>query len=260
MTEFVDPYLDPDTGILRNKVGASTQSELDSREAELTAFAAVELSARPIKVTADLRQLMAIHGRLFQDVYSWAGKLRQVDMRKGNDLRAEFFMPVSRLESGAGFAFQELADDKMLAGPGGAALNQDAFVRKLAHHYDQVNYLHPFREGNGRTQRIFWCQIAGKAGYELDWRKTTGQEVNQASRDARQRQDLDGIRKLFTAITTPQNGVPTTTLEKASRLEPAVNLEARYTQFPELRSVEVARLELDKPETSKVDTDTEYQP
>ena len=60
-------------------------------------------------------------------------------MRKGSDPRAEFFMPVSRLESGAGFAFQELADDKMLAGPGGAAPDKDSFVNKLAHHFDQLN-------------------------------------------------------------------------------------------------------------------------
>lgn len=250
MTEFVDPYLDPDTGILRNKVGASTQSELDSREAELTAFAAVELSARPIKVTGDLRQLMTIHGRLFQDVYSWAGKLRQVDMRKGNELDgelgSEFFMPVSRLESGAGFAFQELADDKLLTG-----LDQDAFVNKLAHHFDQVNYLHPTRDGNGRTQRIFWSQISAQAGYELDWRKTSGQEVNQASRDAMEKQDLDGLRMMFTAIATPQTGGVAPGQRRLKELG---------RRFPELRDVKLNPYGLGEDATQTPDADGSYQP
>ena len=101
LSDFVDPYLDPVTGILRNLLGATTQASLDEAEADWSTARSVELRTRPVKVTGDLRQLTAIHGRLFQDVYGWAGKLRQVDMRKGNDPKAEFFMTVSRLETGA---------------------------------------------------------------------------------------------------------------------------------------------------------------
>jgi fido (protein-threonine AMPylation protein) len=144
---------------------------------------------RPVNPTGDLRQLQAIHQRLFQDVYEWAGQLRTVDMRKGNDPAAEFFMPVSRLQFGAGYAFQELAEDNYLRG-----LDKDRFVSRLAHHYDQVNYLHPFREGNGRSQRILWTQVAREAGYELDWGGATGKVNDQASRDAMEKQDLSGLR------------------------------------------------------------------
>lgn len=199
LPEFVDPYLDPVTGLLRNNVGAVTKDVLDAREAELTAFAGIELAAHPVKITADLRQLQAIHKRLFQDVYAWAGELRTVDIRKGSDPAAEFFMPASRLQSGAGFAFDELADDNRLRG-----LDRELFVSRLAHHYDQVNYLHPFREGNGRTPRVFWSQVAADAGYELDWRKTTGRENDQASRDAMERGDLGGLRSMFDMIASKQ--------------------------------------------------------
>lgn len=255
MAEFVDPYLDPATGLLRNKVGATTQADLDSREAELTAFAAVELAVRPVKITADLRQLTAIHKRLFQDVYDWAGKLRTVDMRKTGDPRAEFFMPVSRLETGAGFVFQDLADDNMLVGPGKTArtqipLDTDAFVSNLAHHFDQLNYLHPFREGNGRTQRIFWSQIAGQAGYELNWRKTTGHDVNQASRNAMEAQDLDGLRLMFTAIST-RHADPT--------VATVATLKDRFTRHPELREMKLDPHELGAAETHTPDTDNEYR-
>jgi len=260
VAEFVDPYLDPGTGLLRNLVGAATQADLDSREAELTAFAAVELALQPVKITADLRQLSAIHRRLFQDVYDWAGKLRTVDMRKGNDPSAEFFMPVSRLETGAGFVFQDLADDNMRGvsskpAPGKTArtqtpLDSEAFVSKLAHHFDQLNYLHPFREGNGRTQRIFWSQIAGRAGYELDWKKVSGQEVNQASRDAMETQDLEGLRLMFTAIST-------------RRADPTVatvaTLKDRFRRHPELRDIKLDPHGLDAAEGPTPDTDNEYR-
>lgn len=198
MPEFVDPYLEPATGILRNNLGITDQRTLDVAEADLVEARRVQMIVRPVKVTGDLRQLQAIHGQLFQGVYDWAGQLRTVDIRKGTDAEAEFFMPVSRLESGAGFAFAELADEKQLHG-----LDRDRFVERLAHHYDQVNYLHPFREGNGRTQRIFWTQIAADARYDLDWSKVTGAQNDQASRDAMERRDFAGLRTMFDQIVQP---------------------------------------------------------
>lgn len=198
MPEFVDPYLEPATGILRNNLGITDQRMLDVAEADLVEARRVQMIVRPVTVVGDLRQLQAIHGQLFQDVYDWAGQLRTVDIRKGTDPTAEFFMPVSRLESGAGFAFAELADDKQLRG-----LDRNRFVERLAHHYDQVNYLHPFREGNGRTQRIFWTQIAASAGYDLDWSQVTGAQNDQASRDAMERRDFTGLRTTFDQIVQP---------------------------------------------------------
>ena len=135
MPDFVDPYLEPASGILRNRLGLTDHATLDRAEAELTEWRRAEMITRPVRVTGDLRQLQAIHRQLFQDVYDWAGQLRTVDIRKGNDPAAEFFMPVSRLESAAGFAFAELAEEHQLHG-----LDRDRFVARLAHHYDQVNY------------------------------------------------------------------------------------------------------------------------
>lgn len=231
LPDFVDPYLDPSTGLLRNRVGAGTRESLEVAEADLTALRAVELVGRPVKPTGDLRQLQAIHQRLFQDVYEWAGELRTVDMRKGSDPAAEFFMPVSRLQSGAGFAFQELADDNYLRG-----LDEDRFVSRLAHHYDQVNYLHPFREGNGRTQRILWTQIAQEAGYELDWRGVTGKVNDQASRDAMEKQDLAGLRSMFDTIATPtpaQSGRPSDAQAERVRLFANLDMPLRGSQLTE---------------------------
>lgn len=164
LVEFTDPYLDPDTGLLRNLVGARTKVDLEAAEGDLSFARLVQLMERPLVVRGDLEDLRAIHLHLFQDVYDWAGQVRTVDIRK-NVEGAEFFLPVALIDRASVFAFDELRQDRMLRGMG-----RDQFIERLAHHYDQVNYLHPFREGNGRTQRVFWNQIASGTGWQLDWR------------------------------------------------------------------------------------------
>lgn len=218
MADFVDPYLEPASGILRNRLGITAHPALDVAETDLVEARRAQMIARPVKVTGDLQQLQAIHRQLFQDVYDWAGELRTVDIRKGTDPAAEFFMPVSRLESGAGFAFAELAEENQLRG-----LDRDRFVGRLAHHYDQVNYLHPFREGNGRTQRIFWTQIAAGAGFDLDWSRVTGAENDRASRAAMERQDFTELRGIFDRIVQPAAG-GRLTRERAEQLRAFANL------------------------------------
>lgn len=129
----VDPYLDPDTGILRNLVGAHTQADLDAAETDLVAGRTVLLPATSLPTTADLRELRAIHGHLFQDVYDWAGQLRTVDIAK-NLPGAEHFLPWSRIETAAGFLAEQLRDERMLTG-----LDRDQFIERFADYYDQIN-------------------------------------------------------------------------------------------------------------------------
>lgn len=192
-----DPYIDPDTGILRNLVGARTQAELDRAEADLTAVRAIELIDRPPAPTGDLDELRGIHRALFQDVYDWAGEIRTIDMRKNVD-DAELFLPQFQIERAAGFAAEELRTDNMLRG-----LDRDRFVERLAYHYDQFNYIHPAREGNGRTGRLFWDRISRDAGYTLDWRDVAGRENDHASRTASEQGDLTPLRSMFDRIAVP---------------------------------------------------------
>lgn len=173
-----DPYLDPMWAILRNKVHARTQAELDVAEANLVAQRTRELIFDPIAPTFDLAHLQAIHRYLFQDVYPWAGELRTVNIHKPDDVGGGFF-PYQRLRDGAHNTFAQLHDDNLLRG-----LGRDEFVDKFAVHLDQVNHLHPFREGNGRTQRVFFDQLAQTAGYRLDWAQVDRARNDHASRAA----------------------------------------------------------------------------
>lgn len=133
MSDFVDPYVDPATGILRNLVDATSQEHLDQAEADIVEARTVDLPKQHIRPSGDLTELRSIHRYLFGDVYDWAGQLRIVDIRK-NVEGAEYFLPMALIERAAAFAATELAEDNFLHN-----MDRDQFIARLAHHYDQLN-------------------------------------------------------------------------------------------------------------------------
>jgi hypothetical protein len=82
-------------------------------------------------------------------------------------------------------------------------MSRAQFLRRLAYHYDQFNYVHPFREGNGRTQRVFWNRVARDAGWELDWRPVLGPVNNHASRVAAEDNNFLPLLEMLDRITAP---------------------------------------------------------
>lgn len=113
--DFVDPYLDPETGNLRNNVGARTQVALDEAEGDLTVARLIQLLDHPPQATGDLEELRAIHGHLFQDVYPWAGQMRTVDIRKSVE-GGEPFQPVAMIGRTLDHVLAELRADGDLRG------------------------------------------------------------------------------------------------------------------------------------------------
>lgn len=211
MSEAADPYTDPTTGILRNRIGARTQAALDRAEGGLSVFRLVELGERyPIRASGDLEELRGIHRHLFQDLYEWAGQVRTVDIRKPGE---EPFLPASRIATGTHYVFGELRAENHLHG-----LSRDRFVDQVAKHYDALNYAHPFREGNGRTQRVFWSRVARDAGWQVDWRMVDADRNNQACRSAREQGDLRQLREMFDSITTARTGTRGTSAIDVARL------------------------------------------
>lgn len=195
MPEFVDPYINPKTGILQNLVGATTYPELRKAEGNIVTLS--EISLDNIPHTVDLVELQKIHKSLFNKIYSWAGELRTINIRKGSK---EYFLDYTFLENGAKFVFEELSKEKSLQG-----LNQEAFVKRLAYFYEQLNFVHPFREGNGRTQRIFWQKVTNKAGYKIDWSKVVGKELDNASLIGRTKNNLEPLEVMFNKIVFEEN-------------------------------------------------------
>jgi cell filamentation protein len=195
-----DPYLDPATGILINLVGATTEQELSAAEADLSSARLLQLLVYPPEPTRDLDEVRAIHRGLFQDVYPWAGQVRVVDLRSRAE-SAEPFLPARSIDRGSMFFAAELRRDNTLRG-----LSRDQFVQTLAYHYSNLNYIHPFREGNGRTQRVFWSLVARDAGWQLDWRTVRGEVNDRASQLGREQQEFRPLVEMLNAITAAAGG------------------------------------------------------
>ncbi len=156
-----DPYVWPGTAVLRNKLGISDEDELDYRERELVSMRRREgIPAGRF----DLKHLRAIHRQLFQDVYDWAGELRTVEIsRGGSQFQLRRFMEVGMAD----------VHRRLVAADFLRRLEPDAFVRQAAEIIGDVNYVHPFRDGNGRTQLLYLDQLAEQAGHPLDLTRLT---------------------------------------------------------------------------------------
>jgi len=79
-----DPYIDPHSGILRNKFGLTDQESLDRAEANAVSARSILLQLNPLKGDFDSEHLKAIHSHLFRDVYEWAGQFRTIALAKGD--------------------------------------------------------------------------------------------------------------------------------------------------------------------------------
>ncbi len=154
-----DPYTDTVTGVLLNKLGLSTAAELEDAEREITHAALILLGESPAHPGYDLPHLCEIHRRIFGDIFDWAGQIRTVAISKGS-----LFCLPQYIESSAAEIFRALRDENLLRD-----LEREAFVARLAHYLGEVKAVYPFREGNGRTQRAFFEQLARDAGYTLTW-------------------------------------------------------------------------------------------
>jgi cell filamentation protein len=131
---------------------------------------------------------------LFQDVYEWAGELRQVNISKGTSPFAHF----SYLDTNARALFAQLGQERQLRG-----LTPDQFAKRAAYYLGEINVLHPFREGNGRTQRLFFTELAAQAGYMLDWARISAQQMTDASILSLMHGDNIGFEQIFVTILSP---------------------------------------------------------
>jgi cell filamentation protein len=166
-----DTYYYPGTNVLRNKAEITNAEDLDAYEGELSTLRSIEILENPVAGQFDLAHLQRIHLALFQDVYDWAGKIRTVDISRGNSR----FANVRFIKSAANDIFNKLARENRLKG-----LDAHALSKRLAHYLSEINALHPFREGNGRVQRIFISQLSQSAGYQLDYSDLEQVQIYQA--------------------------------------------------------------------------------
>lgn len=169
-----DPYVYPGTRVLKNRLGITNTKEFDAVEYRVTWPRRQELELSPVTGDFDLRHLLDIHRRLFQDLFEWAGQLRTIAMSKGTST----FYSSSNWQPAADHTFGYLHDGPLLRGD---SMSNAVFTENAAELLNRTNYIHPFREGNGRAQRAFLDQIARLSGRRLSWRNVGRMEHTRAA-------------------------------------------------------------------------------
>lgn len=168
-----DPYLYPGKDVLKNRFNLKNANQLREAELALTPLRAATIELGPPKM--GLPHLCGIHQILFQDLFDWAGELREVDIFKEDTPFCHF----DYIEREGNTLMQALENEAYLRD-----LPQDELYSRLAHYYSEINLLHPFRYGSGRAQRIFFEQLLTHAGYGIDWSKVDNTRWNEANKAA----------------------------------------------------------------------------
>lgn len=194
-SERWDGYLDLRTGLLRtlSVEPITTPEQLREFEDGRVEDRRIEFLDEPFRGDFDLPHLQAIHRHLFQDVYPWAGEIRTVGISKGG----QGFLPPEHVGFVVNGAARLMSEDGMLQ-PG---MDTARWSGLLAERFNDVNEAHPFREGNGRTQRLYFDQVAEAGGKMIHWNVLTKEQniaVSHAARDG----DLTPLRDAFSVMVT----------------------------------------------------------
>ncbi|MBR1803079.1 MAG: Fic family protein [Clostridia bacterium] len=173
MEEFnQSKYCYEGTNTLINQLNIKNTKELLQYEAKITALKSLSLRQQGVTGNFDKQHYLSIHRYLFEDIYPFAGELRKENIAKGAFRFAEWEYIEQELEK----LLEKLKKENFLQG-----LVKNDLAIKLAYYLSELNVLHPFREGNGRTNREFIRQLALKNGYQLNLKKIAPAKILEAS-------------------------------------------------------------------------------
>ena len=174
--EAWNSYFYPNTNVLKNKKGIMDKDELKEVEAEVSFEKLVELYEKPIDGEFNKQHLCDIHRYLFDTIYDWAGEYRIVLMQKNNSYFAEAAEIDERLIRTCKEMNEEFADIS----------TKEKLSSLVAKYYVRLLFIHPFREGNGRSIREFMREFVHEktknlacGAYEIDWKKINANKVNE---------------------------------------------------------------------------------
>lgn len=188
--KYIDPdytYTDPKTGLLRNLQDITDPEVLLFVEIGAVTKRLQELYENPIKIKG-IDSLFAIHKHLFQDIYTWAGKKRIVEISKD---RKQFF-PTTHFDNALRYIDHLVTEFKKIPKD-----NKKNLAEKLAEILDNVNYLHPFREGNGRAQREFLRMLAIEKGLTMNLNPPDNKSVYERYMKGTIESDVNVLKELI---------------------------------------------------------------
>ena len=187
---YIDPdytYTDPKTEVLRNLGNITDQNDLLFFESAAVIKRIKELEIHPIAIR-NAKTLLDIHHYLFSDVYQWAGKKRTVEISKDG----KQFFPLNHFDTAFSYIDNLITEYRTIE-----KSDKEKIAQKLAEILDNVNYLHPFREGNGRTQREFLRVLALEKGYTLNLNPPDNTDVYELYMSGTIEGDVDKLARLI---------------------------------------------------------------
>lgn len=188
-----DHYVYPGMDILKNKLGITDKQMAYDFERTFSSKRIGVLQKQGITGRFDTAHLKAIHKFVFGDIYDWAGEFRDIQIFKG---LTEFTAP-EKIQFELDVLCADIRDKNYFRG-----LSKYAAADGLADAMCRLNQIHPFREGNGRTQRLFMEQMALNAGYILDFSQVSENAMRNASFFASVRGDSRPMQCLFASSMT----------------------------------------------------------
>ena len=165
-------YCYPDSNVLKNKLNIRDNKLLKTAEEEITLIKQMELLKNPIKGNFTKAHLMNIHKFIFEDIYSFAGKIRREQISKADTM----FYPPNLIDKELDKVFTKIKEKNMLK-----ETDEENVFDNLAYVMAELNIIHPFREGNGRSIREFIRLMAKRMGYDLNWGNVDKEELLEVS-------------------------------------------------------------------------------
>ena len=182
------------TTCLINKLDIRDEDKLNFVESQITIHKTAELASIKNFGQLDFSHYKAIHKYLFNELYVWAGEIRTVNMSK----KGTNFVDANEIESVADACFKRLKDKNYFQ-------NQpfNDFIDDIVDFYCTTNMLHPFREGNGRTQRVFITQLIQFNGYSINFDRIDTDELMMATIQAANGV-TDNLKRFFESAITKE--------------------------------------------------------
>ncbi|MCL6230314.1 BID domain-containing T4SS effector [Bartonella bilalgolemii] len=261
-------YNYPQTTVLKNKYGIIDIEALNAVNGHCTAKAMVNLYCEPLPEKFDSSYLKYLHKRLFENTFEWAGHTRDLPFAFDDGTIA--IMPtMQKVNSRSVFAESEkivnyLNDmDKTLAQQNNLqGLPRQAFINKAADIFAFLNYIHPFRDGNGRTQRIFFEKLSEAAGYQLDFSIVTARRMIVCSMLSMMHADtpsnISVMRHMFEDISNPKTvSIMKEFISSMSNIE-YKDAQKKIILMPNKGNIYVGVYENDSPESILLKMDRDY--
>lgn len=222
MPKTDDPYIQKN-GVLKNKLGFISHDDLDRVEADKTGARLAVIHKKGPKGPFNYELLKATHRYIFQDIYEWAGQPRTTNLSKGHSN----FTPSYLIQHHTENLFTGLERNSFFKN-----LKPKEFVEKISEFFAYLNQIHPFREGNGRTQRAFTKALAKEAGHDIAFDISTKERMIDISIKS-QEGDLSGMSRFFKEAIDP---------DRAAMMRKALNFLSKT--YPKWNDIYIATTEI----------------